>query len=498
MTEDEEYFSFEQEPVPTDLPPKTITFLIDPSLTRIWRRIGLKEPEVQNETTSLAICLTKAYLEFIARASSRCDDMNRDIHSKKKEFARLKKVFGDTTMKLDVNDDLPLKEQENITNREIENINKKYAPRVQVLKELHLKCKHHFDKLVVDDSDRGEFKELGDTDYTQERVERFKKMLMALKKEEANRVNIYRSCEKSIKEISKELQEPLSDQVVLIFANELVDTDSIQALTKAAEDLAKLKLERHKEYEQLIKSVQHYYSLLQVPPEDQVDIPPRPTRDAIELLRAEKDLRSHTVNERMADLIFQYQSEINDICDKMHVPEKLRPKYIGNNPTEQLDFLEASAKSMRYRLAKTQPIIALLTQIEEIKRTPSPRANKTGTPNISQQFLDKQTQEKIDIDLPPLEKKLLELLLEFRRENGFDFQFEGVTYIDTLSQAYMADDDDKFGKTVLDHKSPAPKNTPRKSPAPTSSPYRYTPKRSPYTPQKSPYTPRKNSGMSYL
>ena len=98
MTEDEEYFSFEQEPVPTDLPPKTITFLIDPSLTRIWRRIGLKEPEVQNETTSLAICLTKAYLEFIARASSRCDDMNRDIHSKKKEFARLKKVFGDREM----------------------------------------------------------------------------------------------------------------------------------------------------------------------------------------------------------------------------------------------------------------------------------------------------------------------------------------------------------------------------------------------------------------
>ncbi|OHS92696.1 hypothetical protein TRFO_40983 [Tritrichomonas foetus] len=489
MIDEDDYFILDREPVPKELPPKTITFIIDPSLSRIWTRIGYKDPDVAAETNKLDIALTKTYLEFIAQASSKCDEINKVIYQRKKDFNRLKKLYNDDKTKLDINDQIPLGEQENIIAREIENMTKKYAPRVALLRELHRKCKNHFDKLAVEDSERGEYIEVGTTDYSQERVERFKKILIALKKEEANRVNIYRSCEKSIKAISKELEEPLSDQVVFIFANELVDTDSIQALTQASEDLTELKINRYKEYDQLVKSLQHLYKILQVPPDEQIDIPPKPTRIAIDLLRTENDLRQQTVTENLELLIDQFQTEIKLICDEMHIPDKLRPKYVGDDLDEKLQFLEKAVKTLRYRLSKTQPIIELLSKIEEIKQTPSPKIMKSKNPHITQQLLDKQNQEKINIELPPLERKLLELLIEFRYENGFDFQFEGVTYIDTLSQTYLANDDDKFGKTVLEHKSPTPSPTP----SPTKSPRQQSAKK--YTPKKSPYSPKKTRRM---
>lgn len=175
----------------------------------------------------------------------------------------------------------------------------------------------------------------------------------------------------------------------------------------------------------------------------------------------------------------------------MRVPEKLRPRYVGLNLDEKLDFMEATASSMRDRLAKTEPIIEILSQIEEVKNKKFPKSSDTNNPNISQQLIDQHMQKQIDSELRPLEKELLQLLLQFRKENGFDFQFEGVTYIDTLSQTYLADDSEKFGTTVLDRRTPVSQKTkmPTTSPRATSylttnkSPKKYVSKKSPYTPK---------------
>lgn len=493
MSEEEEstYFEIFKEPIPKELPPKTITFVIDPTLRDIWTRCGYRDPEMAIETNRLDIALTKTYLEFMAEAAGKFDELIHKIHDHKKEFQRLKKVYGDTTSKLEVSDHLTLLEQENLTNREIEKLHKKYAPRVELLQKLYWKCKKHFDKLGIEDDARGDYKELGNTDYSQERVDGFKDMLASLKREESNRFNIYKSCEKSIRSISQEIDEPLSDQVVFVLANELVDTDSIKVLTEASEDLMALKIQRYQEYDDLVAKVQRSYSVLLIPPEDQVKISNTPTRGAISTLRAEWKRLQDYQNENRDLLIDKFQDEIDHICDEMRVPIKLRPKYIGNNQDEKLDFLETTLQSLRERLAKTQPIIELLTQIEEIKEMVIPKTTDSQNPNISQQLIDHQIQQKIDTEIRPLEKQLLALLIEFRKDNGFDFQFEGVTYIDTLSQTYLADDTEKFGTTVLDHKTPAMKTVkiPTTSPRATSymnqkSPKKYVSKRSLYTPKR--------------
>ena len=195
--------------------------------------------------------------------------------------------------------------------------------------------------------------------------------------------------------------------------------------------------------------------------------------------------------ENRDELIDQFQEEIDKICDEMRVPLKLRPKYFGNNPDEKLDFMQKTASSMRERYAKSQPIIELLTQIENIKQSIAPQTTEALNPNISQQVINQRNQERINDEVRPLEKQLLVLLLEFRKENGFDFQFEGVTYIDTLSQTFLADDIEKFGATVLEHKTPETKKKriPATSPRRTTymspkSPKKYVSKQSPYTPKK--------------
>ena len=190
-------------------------------------------------------------------------------------------------------------------------------------------------------------------------------------------------------------------------------------------------------------------------------------------------------------LIDKYQEEIDQICDEMRVPAKLRPKYVGSNLDEKLDFMQKTAFSMRERLSKTQPIIELLTQIEEVKHTAVPRSPDTHNPNISQQLLDQHVQNQINAQLRPLEKHLLGLLLQFRKENGFDFQFEGVTYIDTLSQTYLADDTEKFGTTVLDKKTPIAQKTTIPTTSPRATSYMTTRSPKKYVSKKSPYTPRK-------
>lgn len=503
MSEEEEvstYFEIYKEPLPKELPPKTISFIINPTLNDIWTRLGYRDPEKASETNKLDIALTEAYLKFMADTVNKFDETIHNIHDHKKEFQRLKKIYGDKNSKLEVSDHLTLIEQENLTNQAIEKLHKKYAPRLELLKTLCSKCKKHFDKLGIEEDARGDYNELGDTDYSQERVEGFKQTLASLKKEESNRFNTYMSCEKSIRSISKELDEPLSDQVTFVLANELVDTDSLTVLTQASEDLTALKMQRYKELDELIEKVQLLYRILMIQPEDQLEIfrstdgsrkPITPTLKVLDSLKSELKQLQAVKNENRKALIDRFQEEIDQICDKMRVPEKLRPRYVGLNLDEKLDFMEATASSMRDRLAKTGPIIEILSQIEEVKNKKFPKSSDTNNPNISQRLIDQHMQKQIDSELRPLEKELLQLLLQFRKENGFDFQFEGVTYIDTLSQTYLADDSEKFGTTVLDRRTPVSQKTkmPTTSQRATSylttnkSPKKYVSKKSPYTPK---------------
>lgn len=513
MSEEEEstYFDIYKEPLPKELPPKTITFIINPTLNDIWTRLGYRDPDIAIETNKLDIALTKTYLEFMADAAGKFDETIHKIHDHKKEFQRVKKLYGDKNSKLEVSDHLSLIDQERLTNREIEKLHNKYAPRLEVLKKLCQKCRKHFDKLGIEEEARGDYNELGNTDYTQERVEGFKKMLNSLKREESNRVNIFNSCEKSIRSISEELNEPLSQEIDFVLTNKLYDNDSISALTQASEDLTALKIKRYQEYDELVGKVQHLYSVLMIQPEDQLKLPekPTPTSEILNQLRKELDSLEKAKDENREALIAKFQEEIDQLCDEMRVPEKLRPKYVGFNLDDKLDFMEREASSMRERRAKTQPIIEVLSAIEEVKsRLPAEvfeqkeeedeedddkKKYRKKYPNISHQLdskvLDQHVQMQIDTELLPLEKKLLDLLLQFRKENGYDFQFEGVTYIDTLSQIYLADDSDKFGTTVLDRKTPVV----RKAKIPATSPRATTYTRSPkkYVSKKSPYTPRK-------
>lgn len=487
--ENTSYFDLNVE-VPNELPEKTISFIIDQNLEKIWTKIGYDHPQIVIETNKLEMALMKAYLTFIAEASDKWNNLHYQIHESKKQFAKLKKAYGDVTSKVFINDDLPLVKQEEIIAEAIEKLNKKYELRVRRLNELQAQCKVLFDKLGIDDSDRGQYQEVGTEDLTQRRVDDFVNMLDTLKQEEANRVNIYKSCQNTIQTISSELDEPLSDTVIFIFANELVDSDSIQVLTKSSDELLELKKQRYEEYDELVKSVQNYYRALEISPDEQMDIPEYPTRQALEDLENENGALQDMFSEKQIELIDTYKKEIEEVCNEMHVPEKLHPKYLGkdSDTLAKLEFYRSQLNSMRMKRAKVGPIIELINQIEEIKNTKPPSTPASPNPHKTQKMLEHRNQEKISIQLPPLERRLLELLLDFRKENGFDFEFNGITYIDTISQTYLAQDESKFGKTVLTHKSPAPKTIKNMTLSPKSqlqpSPKKYVAKRSPYTPKK--------------
>lgn len=409
---------------------RLITFKIDPNLDRMWRMIGLTQSEKSEEAQRLESIFYTAYQQFIQDTSHKCEELRVELRKTQEEFNEIQKIYGDTSSILQSNSTLPLRDQIELAKSSIIKLHENYHNRAKEFELCYERLNILFDRLGIQNDERGEFNEIGNTDLTEVRLNRFKKQICVLDELTQQRENLFASLENRITSLSSELKEKLDDYIRQLIETESITDESLQMLQEEEERLEEMKKQRQEESEELMKEIQHYYLIFAVDPADQIEIQTDLSENTINKLQEEVEFLQQNRETRIPQVLKGLNKEIQNVCESLKIPLRLRPKYKGRNQDEEILYLTEKLDELKKEQIQMQPIISVITQIENARDI----INQTSTINPRQRGSSKKMLEeekakkKAKEDLPKLENKLLQLLIQFRQEHGYDFEFNGINY----------------------------------------------------------------------
>ncbi|OHT15189.1 hypothetical protein TRFO_14377 [Tritrichomonas foetus] len=432
---------------------RLITFKIDPNLDRMWKVIGFSQIERTNEIQRLESILYTAYQGLMSETSETLEDYRNQLRQEQEEFKNIQRIYGDTNFKLPSNSNLSLRDQLANTKDALDDLNQYYDGRLKEFDILCNRINHLYERLGFDEEEKGEFAEVGNSDLTLERLDRFKKRITTLDEKIAQRENLFVSLETRISSLIDELKEELNEDVRDIIETESITDQALQIMESEEYRLEELKKQRQEESEELISEIQHLYKVFAVDPSDQIDIQTDLSENTLNKLREEVDFLHESRETRVPQVLKGLNREIHNICEGLKIPLRMRPRYTGKDPDEEILFLTEKLDDLKKEQILMQPIINVISQIEAAKDVLRSNANNTTALNSRERgatrriMEDEKNKRKAREDLPKLEKKLLKLLLEFKEQHGYDFEFNGVNYNKSYANNVVDDVDENGRRT---------------------------------------------------
>ena len=405
---------------------KLISFKIDPNLERMWRAIGLSKTDRETEIEKLEDRLIECYKAFVSEVTALFEEKREELRRHQEEYRERQQVFGDKEHPLPVNTSLPFQEQIELTKDAMENLLHAYDERLEEFEKVHGVLSRLFDELGVEN--RGEFAEIGTEDLSLERLKRFNDMVKSLQEDKGKRFGLFESLRKRIEELLDELNEDVSAEVREILDTKTITNESIQLLHDTVDLLEDMRKQRLAEMDDLNEKIEGMYSSLAVDPSDRMQKPMGCTQEALELMKSEVEFLSEQKETRLPQVIRGLNSEIVKLCEQQKIPARMWPRYQGSkdDPEEEAVWLRKQLDRLQQRQIAAKPILTLISQIEALKEVIEGKnlAGRSG-----RKFLEEERERKKAMEqLPRLEKKLLELLVDFKDKNGYDFEFNGINY----------------------------------------------------------------------
>lgn len=399
-----------------------ITIEDDPNLDRIWTTIGLAPHEKKQQMAKLEEKLFTAYSTFVSEESAKCEALRLELRDKINQFQALCKVYGINAETPSITTTTSFSSQiQNIQNI-IDNTEEQYEPRKAKFYELFEKLADAFEILQAGDIERGDFSEVGDQDLTLERLEKASRKLQSLEEEIEKRQELCRTIGSSIKLISAVLSQSIDENVESILEENSIDNDSIKILRTTLDDLVQTENERRNEIEYLTSQIHNLSVMLGKKEKGSQKVYDLSIR-SLDDLHCQFENLNEEIEKRYDSILANLKSELSKLYLAMRYPQKQRLKYIGLDKKEELHFYQEELKKVQNQYIMTQPILDAIFEMEEAK-------------------------EK-RIDSTRIEKKLLKLLIDFKDENGFDFEYNGQKYIDVIQNIRVGKTKTPLGKALL-------------------------------------------------
>jgi hypothetical protein len=420
---------------------KLITIRVDPNLDRMWRYLGFSSQERLSELQKLEVALFDRYQSFMAETNSFVEDLRNQLRQAQADFKRTQQVYGDTTATMPLKPSQPLRDQIASTQRARAELVQTYQGRTQELEKLHREATRLFDLLGVDACDRGEFAQVGDSDITVERVGRFKETIKGLKADRDQRMTLHASLKARAVELLEELAEAPSDELQSILDERLITNRAIQVLGESIDSLEDLKARRSAEIESLSAEIEHLYAVMVVRATDRVAKQTEKTQAVVDLLRQEAEFLREQRDVRLPQVITSAKNEITKLCDDLRIPPKMRPKFTGGDAEAEAAFLTEQVQELKQKKIQCQPIFDIMSQIESCRDSITRRHSRgQGAKRGVKGAVDEDRAKRQAKELPRLEQKLLALLLQFKQQNGYEFEFYGVSGTQSLTAFELPDD----------------------------------------------------------
>ncbi|EAY20784.1 hypothetical protein TVAG_391680 [Trichomonas vaginalis G3] len=411
---------------------KLISFMIDPNLDRLWTAIGFTKVEKAAEAKKLELALIEAYQKFIAETNINCEDLRGELRNAIFEYQHVQQIFGDEGAIPSLSPKYSLRDQINYMNDVTEELKMKYDSRVKEFDEIASKLSEQYKILKINEEDRGEFAEVGTSDLTLSRLERFKQTNKKLDAEIQQRTKLFESLVQQITETSEYIQETIPDKFQTIIENKNIDNDSISKLTECLNSLQELQETNKEQLDNLWKRISYLYEVLDFDTKSRRSKPQNPSVQEIDSLLNEIESLQKQIEDSLPTLVKSLQRDIKKVCDDLRISPANYIRFTGDN--EDLEsraiFLRRQLNDLKQRQIKAQPIISLISEIESanasLKNDPT-KSYMSRERGAARKRVEEEKQRKIAVEtIPKLEQKLLKLLAQFKEENKYDFQFEGV------------------------------------------------------------------------
>jgi hypothetical protein len=372
----------------------SFSFKIDSNLDRIWSSLGLSESERADELEKLEVRLLSTYRDFSSEACQLLETMRGEVTQCESQIQRVQQTYGPAIVPSLPADDMPTKGRLTALRHASSELTELCQARQDMFTAVQAEADELFLCLGIGEADRGEFKEVGDSDFTPERFTRYRNLIDSLNKEKQQRQSLFQSLNTQLQFLNDELEEAATDDVQAILDRHLLTTPALDQLKRAADGLEKVKIKRRSEFDQLASQLRDLYSLLAIDNEKRLQQGKTIPQAAITALRKEIATLQDEKESRLPFVIRGMKRELLRLCIELRLPI---PKFGGDDLEEETKFFARQVSEVRQKKIETQPLSELITQItsyrELLDAKPSPAQAGSPRRNLEEERLNRIARE---------------------------------------------------------------------------------------------------------
>lgn len=426
----------------------------------LWVQLGIAETEREAQVKSLLAAMQTVYSDFTTNLRQNVHKTREEILSIQDKHSKAMRAFGlsesDIRDQISPIEDNDLLEQLKVTETAFNGFHVHISDRLRKIENLIRMANESFTALGVPDDARGEFSDLGDIDFTRERVERFKLKIGELNAEKATRAAQFKEIRKSITDILSEVGESMSQEDTATMASKSLSLDHKQALESLKTRLEGMKAAKTVELKECAVMMIHLWDLLNVPQQDRSRfLSAHSTLSSTVLASCHAEIASlcERRDAKLPEFIAQQREEVRTLWEVLHVAEESRPVFkpttdAAQAQVQEFEFLQAEIIRLKKQKLEMHPILDLISQREDIIRDYATTVQATHDPSrlmsrakghAQQLMQEEKARRRYKVALPRLDKKLYQMLREHKKRNSTDFEWDGKPYIENLSAEQCVD-----------------------------------------------------------
>lgn len=453
---------------------KMFDIKIIPAIYALWDELGIPEEQRTEEIEALNDSFRQLYTEFVSHLTNVCKETREQIIDTQNKHKQAMKAYGISDEEIENRFSDEYKIQPKNLLKQLETANQAYgtfkleiAERVNKLENLIHIANDLFDLLEIPASDRGEYSSLGDTDFTRERIDRFKVKISELTKEKEAKEQKRNQMQETIKNLLRELNTTLNDQEDReILKSKLLSDSQIEKLDNLRIKLEKIKVQRVIIISEMAVTITHLWDLLSIPDKERSSFLSSHSTigdDVVANCKEEIAKLEALRDQKLPELIAEQRQEVIDLWDLLHVAVESRPRFEENvinsesdstcntEPVQETEsqrnvreftFLEHEILRLKKIAVDCHSLLESINQREDIIRdfkevteaaSDPQRLMSRGRGYAQQLMKEEKARRRYKTTLPRLDKKLYLLLIDYKSKNGIDFEWDGKPYIEKLA-----------------------------------------------------------------
>ncbi|KAH0785894.1 hypothetical protein GPJ56_010155 [Histomonas meleagridis] len=432
-------------------------------LESLWEELGLSQTEIEAEEQKLADRIERVKRDAIKEAIDTKNHLISQIEEIKTTHIKQLAALGNNESL--INEVKSKGNEGTLIERytEVKSLFDGFKPTFEEREEEFLVLKENidelFDKIGYEEEDRGEFNEIGETDLTKERLQRFESRIEELKAEVKSRENILSQYKTDIQDVMKQIESKVSPKIQEIFDNNDVSHKSFEILQEYLEDVTSIRESRIKKLYELAVEITHEWELLRTPKEERNKFLEKKkllTEESISECEKEIVRLRSLRNEKLPELINDLQNELIYIYETFHYPETEIQKKIDEvfslvtNPNDNIQIFNVFEKAVydnRKLLQISQPLIDLAKQRNDIiteyencikEEEQKMKSMKNKNEKVQNDPKTEKIKRRYKCVLPRIEKKLLISAMEYKKKMNEDFVYDGMKVVDMLKHVKLS------------------------------------------------------------